>query len=139
MRACCAGIWKARSVPSATDSSSSHSRRIAPCIAAAHSSAAMHRLAGETDGQDARALMAVDHVARHQHQQQRRQELKQADESQVPGRAGQVVHLPADRDHQHLAAGGAGQTGEPQAHEAAVEKRETRRTRTGPTIGDAPR
>jgi len=38
--ACCAGIWNARRVPSAIDSSSSHSRCTAPCIDAAHISAA---------------------------------------------------------------------------------------------------
>jgi len=65
-------------------------------------------------------VVAVDHVAGHEHQSQRGQELQQADQAEIPGRAGQVVHLPAHRHHQHLARAGARQPGPPEAQEIAL-------------------
>jgi hypothetical protein len=56
----------------------------------------------------------------HQRQQQGRQKLKQADQTQVPGTAGQLVHLPAHGDHQHLLATDAGQPRIPKAHEVRL-------------------
>ena len=118
--ACCAGIWKARTAPSTTDSASSSVRCDTASKGAAASTSATSALRGHAQRDDARAVVAVDHVAGHQHQRQRRQELQQAHQPQVPGRAGQVVHLPADGHHQHLAGGHAGQARPPQAHEVAA-------------------
>ena len=46
--------------------------------------------------------MPVDQVAGRQGQQQRRQELGEADQAKIPGAGGQVLHLPAQRHHEHL-------------------------------------
>ena len=64
------------------------------------------------------AVAAIGGVARRQSQYQRRQELREPDQPQVPGAARQVVHLPAHRHHHHLVAGRCTDTPAPEAQEA---------------------
>jgi hypothetical protein len=42
-------------------------------------------------------------MASHEHQQRGRQELDQPDHAEGEGTAGEVIHLPADRDRSDLA------------------------------------
>ena len=67
-----------------------------------------------------RPVQPVGHMPGHQCQEQRRRELVQADQPQVPGAASQLVHLPANGDHQHLVAGSAEKAGKPHAHEGTL-------------------
>ena len=63
---------------------------------------------------------AVDDMAgRHCHCQLRH-ELEQPDQPEIPGAAGDVVHLPGHGDHQHLVGDGPGQAGQPEEHERPV-------------------
>jgi hypothetical protein len=78
-----------------------------------------HALDHHAGGQDPAAVVAVQHMAGGQREQQGRQELQQADHAEVPGAAGQVVHLPADGHHQHLVGGAADHAAPPEAHEGA--------------------
>ena len=67
-----------------------------------------------------RPIHPIRHIARHQREQQRGQKLIEADEAQIPGTSGQLVHLPANGHHQHLAGCGARQAGEPEAQEGTL-------------------
>ena len=49
-------------------------------------------------------------------------ELEQANEAQVPGIARDVIHLPANRHHQHLIGHRAGQTRTPEMDEIRLLK-----------------
>ena len=76
----------------------------------------------EEDGQrhDQPAPEAVGGGARHQHQQQRRQELDDADEAEIERIAGEVVDLPADRDRDDLGRKGRQEPRRPEAQESAM-------------------
>ena len=64
-----------------------------------------HELAG---AHDHAPVVAVGDVAGDQHEQRRRNELRQADEPEIERVARQVVHLPAHRHRLHLQGDGAG-------------------------------
>ena len=93
-------------MPTATDTREKHlaADRRAP-IDAQISAVEMTRLRRHADGDDAGAMEPVDHLAGDQHQRERRQELEQADQAEIPGAVRQVVHLPAEGDQQHLVGG----------------------------------
>ncbi len=74
-------------------------------------------LRDHAERRDARTVKSIDDMAGDQHQQQRRQELQQADQAQIPGVRGQVVHLPAHGHHQHLVGAGAREPRVPKPHE----------------------
>ena len=75
---------------------------------------------GLADLQQPPAVVAVGDLARHQHEGGRRQELDEADQTEVEGAAGERVQLPGHRYAQHLEAhGGAGARG-PIEREGAV-------------------
>jgi hypothetical protein len=123
--ACCAVIWNERATPSSSDTPRIRSREIQrSCVAS--SSAAPPAAASRRHRDDVAAVVAVGHVARDQRQRERRHELEQADEAQVPRAVRQVVHLPADGHHQHLVGHRAGHAARPEA-----EKRRVRREREG--------
>jgi len=65
-------------------------------------------------------VVAVDDLSGDEPGRQCRQELEQAHEAEIPGAVRKVVHLPAERDQQHLVGGGAQQARGPQAHERAL-------------------
>ena len=62
-------------------------------------------------------MKTIDDMARDQHQRERGHELQQPDQTQIERAAGQRVHLPTDRNHQHLVGAGAGDPRPPKAHE----------------------
>ena len=78
--------------------------------------------ASRNDGQrhDQPAAEAVGGGTRHQHQQQRRQELDDADEAEIERIAGEVVDLPADGDRDDLGRKGREKPRRPEAHESAM-------------------
>jgi len=77
-------------------------------------------LDGRCAGKDAGAVPAVGKVAAGQGHHQRGHKLEEAHQAQVPGVAGQVVHVPAQRHHQHLVGHDAGQTCQPETLEGAL-------------------
>jgi hypothetical protein len=89
-------------------------------MAGQHQHQGAHGLHHQRQRHHAAAVVAVGHVAGHQRERERGQELVQAHQAQVPGAAGQVVHLPAHGHHQHLAGAGARQARAPEAHEGRV-------------------
>ena len=98
----------------------SPTRRGAPALRGGHQNQRHAGLRHQAGRHDAAPVQAVGHMARHQRQKQRRRKLVQADQPQIPGAAGQVIHLPADCDHQHLVASGSKKAGKPHAHESAL-------------------
>jgi hypothetical protein len=66
------------------------------------------------------AWIAVRHVPGREGKHEHGQELQQADQPQVPGAAGQLVHLPGRRHHHHLGGGAGHDPGQPQADELAL-------------------
>lgn len=103
--ACWADIWKGRDRP--------HRQREAEQQLAAHSLVDRHRgqqdrrtgLQTQTYGHKARPVNPISGVTRGEGRQHRRRELKQADQAQIPGAAGQLVHVPADGQQKHLLGG----------------------------------
>ena len=69
---------------------------------------------------DQPAPETVGDGARHQHEQQRRQELDDADKAEIERIAGQVVDLPADGDRDDLRRKGREKPRRPVAQEGAV-------------------
>ena len=61
-------------------------------MAKAAAASAFERLA---DLQQAAPVVAVGHLARHQHERRHRQELDQPDQPEVERTAGERIHLPA--------------------------------------------
>jgi hypothetical protein len=59
-------------------------------------------IGGKTAQDDDPAVVAVGGMSGKQRQAQKRQELRQPDQAQVQNPAGQVIHLPAHRDDDHL-------------------------------------
>jgi hypothetical protein len=49
-----------------------------------------------------------------------RHKLEQPDQAEIPGAAGDVVHLPGDGDHQHLVGEGAEQARQPETDEGTL-------------------
>ena len=85
---------------------------------------ALQRLA---DLQQAAPVVAVGHLARHQHERRHRQELDQPDQPEVERTAGERIHLPGHRHPQHLKGqGGAGPCA-PIEHEWAMPQDRVRR------------
>ena len=106
---CCAGSWKrpsrSRWRRTARAATCGWQSRAAPSISSSATIAcnAMHmaRMRARGSGR-ARGRPPAPAPAR--------QELHQPDQAEIPGAGGEVVHLPADRDHQHLVGGRAGQS-----------------------------
>ena len=92
----------------------------APAQRGRHQRCSHRRLRHHAGRHDAPPMRPVRHMPSHQRQQQRGYELVQAHQPQVPGAAGQGIHLPPHGHHQHLIAGGAKQARAPQAHESRL-------------------
>jgi hypothetical protein len=60
------------------------------------------RLAEHAGGVDAATVEVIGDMTGRQGEQQGGNKLEQADQPKIPGAASDVVHLPADSDHQHL-------------------------------------
>jgi hypothetical protein len=84
-------------------------------------------LDGLEDLQQAATVVAVGDLARDQHESGRRQELSEPDQPQVEGAAGECVHLPGDRDAQHLEAERRAGSRRPVEREAPVAQDRHRR------------
>ena len=80
-------------------------------------------LADEADAHDRAAREAIRHRAGDEHEHQRRQELRQADETEVEGIAGQVVDLPSDRHGLDLDREARRQMRDPELGEAGIAER----------------
>jgi hypothetical protein len=73
-----------------------------------------HCLQRKTAGNDATTMVAIGNLSGHQYEGERRCELVEANQPQVPSASRELIHLPSDRDHQHLHRRGAEQACEPQ-------------------------
>ena len=78
------------------------------------------RLEERRQRHDQPASETVGGCTRHQHQQQRRQELDDADEAEIERIAGEVVDLPADGDRDDLGRKGRQKPRRPEAQEGAM-------------------
>ncbi|MOA10471.1 hypothetical protein D3C78_1303600 [compost metagenome] len=56
----------------------------------------------KTYGHDTPAIMPVGDRSRNKDQKQRRQKLEETDQAEIKGVAGNLIHLPADRDADDL-------------------------------------
>jgi hypothetical protein len=66
-------------------------------------------------------------MARGQHQQHERQELRETDQAEVERLAGDRIHLPADRDRLHLHGNRREQSRRQEAHEAGMRQQPAER------------
>ncbi len=120
--ACCEGICSARATPSSTLAPKIRSRPNASPRRRPHQRDRHQRLQHQRGGKDAAAVHAIHQLPGRQRQQQRRQELHQADHAEVPGAPRQVVHLPGQRHQQHLVRRGAEQPRPQEAAEACRQR-----------------
>ena len=70
--------------------------------------------------QDEAMVVAVGDVADEQRQHQHRTELREAEQAEIEGAAGQLVELPADRHHQHVERQDRRDPAEPVEREGAM-------------------
>ena len=120
MIACPAGIENARATPNTTITANTGQATARPGEREREQCERAEELERDAEREDQRAVVPVRDVARGQHQQHERQELRQADEAEVERIAGDRVDLPADRDRLHLHGDRGEQPRRQEAHEVRV-------------------
>ena len=118
--ACIVGISNARAQPTTNTSAKIATSVIQPITLPAASDGHGQHRDELADAQHAPAIEPIRDVPDHQHQREGRQELHQADETQVEGAARQCVDLPADGDRQHLIRHDRRHPSEPQVRKRPV-------------------
>ena len=118
--ACIVGISNARAQPMTNTSAKITCSVIQPIALPAASVGHGHERDELAHAEDAPAIEAIGDVPDDQHERKRRQELHEADETEVERAAGQRVDLPADGDRQHLIRHDRRDPREPQAGERSV-------------------
>ena len=97
-----AGPKKARAMPNRASTAKIGPAPLNPRMVSSRIAKAQNASRKTGKRHDQPAAEAVGGGARHQHQQQRRQELDDADEAEIERIAGEVVDLPADGDRDDL-------------------------------------
>ena len=115
-----AGPKKARATPNTASTAKIGPARSMPRIGQQQDRQRAERLEERRQRHDQPAAEAVGRGTCHQHQHQRRQELDDADESEIERIAGQVVDLPADGDRDDLRRKGREKPRRPVAQEGAM-------------------
>ena len=109
----------ARRAEDGEDDERSAQRERMPIAVKTSSATAQSAFDRDADRHDGAAAKAVGDRAGDEHEQQRRKELREADEAEVERIAGQVVDLPADRDRLDLHGEARGEPRQPVFHEGA--------------------
>ena len=115
-----AGPKKARAMPNRASTAKIGPAPLRPWTVSSRIAKAQKRLEEAGKRHDQPAAEAVGDRARHQHQQQRRQELDDADKTEIEWIAGEVVDLPADGDRDDLRRKGGEEPRREVAQEGAM-------------------
>jgi hypothetical protein len=71
-------------------------------------------------GKNTPSVQAINHMPCGQGHDQGRDELKQANQAQIPGAASQLIHVPTDCQHQHLMGRNTKNARKPETHELTL-------------------
>ena len=83
-------------------------------------------LGGKAEGKNPAAVEAIRHMPDDQRKGQRGRKLKQANQAEIPGAVGQIVHLPGNGNHHHLVGHRGRDAPAPEVHEGAMGKERMR-------------
>ncbi len=87
-----------------------------------HQQHSHHRLDQHAGRKNASAVQPVGCMPCGQRHQQSGYELEEADQAQIPGAGGDVIHVPGNSDHEHLVGRNPGQASEPEPDKRALDE-----------------